>query len=145
MTYSEVYKEIRIYVEAEMAKTYWTTASVKHTYTNRSFPSGAEPDAETSWLRFDIVGGVAESLEIGRTGVGQRSGVLNVDIFTSKIPEFKESIAEAHAVQVEAMFRLKNINGVEFREPNTRSITFINDDTYVHHRTTIPFVTFVGE
>ena len=106
--------------------------------------NGAEPTIKESWLRFDIALGESSTLEIGRSGVGERLGNAKVSILTPKTPNFNEALAQAHATQVEADFRLLYVNGVDFREPYTELINF-ETDQWVHHRTVIPLRTFIGE
>lgn len=144
MTYADTFKEIRIHIESKMGGTYWTTNSVKHTYTNKEFDSGTNPTITDSWLRFDISPGESDTLEIGRSAVGERLGNVKVSIFTPKTPTFNEATAENHATQVESDFRLLHVNGVDFREPFTELINF-ETDQWVHHRTVIPWRTFIGE
>ena len=94
----------------------------------------------TAWIRPVVLMGDTFVKEMN-DGVGMRTGVLKVSIFTK--PNTGSKNANAYAVRLETLFRRACINGVFFDEPNTREIGI--DNGWYHTMVTINLWTWIGE
>lgn len=95
----------------------------------------------TAWMRIAIRMGSSYVGELGDDGVGWRTGVVMLSIFTS--PNDGTRIANRYAERGELLFRRKCLSGVIFDEPDTREIGI--DDNWYHTMVTINFQTLMGE
>jgi len=102
-----------------------------------------DPSEYSEFIRPTILMGASSLKELGEMGVGERTGVLVVDIFTEK--DTGNRRAMELAADIEILFRRADLEGVIFDEPQTEEIGQEANSIFYHTKVQIPFNTFIGE
>jgi hypothetical protein len=95
-----------------------------------------------SWVRPTIKMGSSSIGELGSQGVGIRTGVVMVSIFTLKGLGSKPGSLLAD--RAEKIFRRKDISGISFNEPDSDD-KGADDNGYWHTLMSVDFTTWIGE
>jgi hypothetical protein len=133
MTGAQTSAEVINYFKAN-----WTSTAIA--YDNVPNPADAS-DTSKTWVRLSVNLGKTFEGEKGDDGVGMRTGVIVVQIYTPLTQGTKNGLDLADLV--EQLFRRKSINGVFCDEPYT-NVASVSDNFY-QHNTIVPFWTWVGE
>lgn len=99
-------------------------------------------DAE-EWVRFSHLPDTTQTEEIGEEAIGMREGVVIIQVFT-KAGTGSRTGANL-ASQVEALFHLKDINGVKFKSAYSTSNGIDDTGNWFQHTVTCPYWTWVNE
>jgi hypothetical protein len=113
----------------------WATA------TSISWPNKDFIVPQVAWIQPVIKMGQSFVLELG-DGVGLRTGVLMVSIFTPAGDGLKKAFD--YAARLEAIYRRKDLSGVLFKEPYTDD-KGRNDSGFNHVLMSVDFDAWVGE
>lgn len=94
------------------------------------------------WLRFDLRFGDSFVGELNEDGIGERIGILYVDLFCDQNKGTKQIYT--YAGYVEDLFAKKDISNVFFGEASTNDLGIDVVGKY-HLQVKIPFWTFIRE
>lgn len=110
---------------------------------NRHFkPSSDAPDGQ--WVRPTVRMSETQLKELGTDGVGERYGILFLDVFVKKNSGVK--VGGVLVAELEALFRRKDIDGVIFDESTSTDLGIDTKQTdYNHHQIKVPIMAFIGE
>lgn len=134
--------QIRAAVMLKFTSPTWTRTVVAWPNKTFAMPANTGTLDQKSWIRPVVKLAGVDELEVGRTGLSVRSGVLMVQVFTP----LDSGAAQGNglAAAIEAIFRRASIGGIDFGEPSTAEIGDDGQGWYMH-TVTAPFTAYVGE
>ena len=114
MDLETINKNFEVFVVAEMGDSLWD--GVTYTFEDKSFDGSTEPTPTDSWLRFAIRPGETVRKEFRRAGLGLRSGIILVDVFTPRPHKRQGAI---YADRIESVFKADTTMLLNPGEPKT--------------------------
>ena len=126
---------------AEIAQAIETHFNTEWTATPIAWPNVPFTAPDGSWVRFNNLPDMTETIEIGPGGVGIRLGVVKIQIFT--LPNIGSRTGANLAATAEGVFHLQNVaGGVKFKSAYTTD-NGLSTSMWYQHTVNAPWWTFL--